>query len=166
MWFFPRRFWTIKALQGGFWSVWSVNESVTEVFVEQPLASPGSVNYLNMASTSLPVMKKYGMTRHFCNFDNSSPLKQISKTYNSLFTQYICIYICALEIIIFASPQYFIRHNQNPLQFCTIWRSMGVKSLFSDTFRVLCPPQFFLPPILILRENLNFSYLKMLCLGF
>ena len=41
-----------------------------------------------------------------------------------------------------------------------------LKSLFWATFRVLCPPEYFPSPILILRENLIFSYLEMVCLGF
>ena len=73
-------------------------------------------------------LASHGMTRHFCNFDNSSPQKQISKTYNSCFTKSFLVfkYICSLEIIVFASPQQFIRHNQ----FCTISSSMGMAISF------------------------------------
>ena len=44
------------------------------------------------------------------------------------------------------------------------------QTLISDgslaTFRVLCHPEFFLTTYLIFQENLFFSYIEMLCLGF
>ena len=46
-----------------------MNESVTEVFVEQPLASPGSANY--MRSSNDLHMDLVEMLGAFCTYDPS-----------------------------------------------------------------------------------------------